>query len=63
MSRAEGVLVLAENSFNFASYKGDGLETLAAVVRKCECYRLTSGSLEEACAEVMNAVDGIEAKV
>jgi hypothetical protein len=63
MSRAEGVLMLAENSFNFASHKGAGLETLAAVVRKCTCYRLTSGSLEEACAEIMSAVDGIEAKV
>jgi hypothetical protein len=63
MSKAEGVLLLAENAFNFASHKGEGLHTLAAVVRECDCYRLTFGSLEAACDEILNVVDQLEARV
>jgi hypothetical protein len=63
ISRAEGVLLLAENAFNFASHKAEGLNTLAAIVRQCECYRLTMGSLEDACDEVMNVVERLDARV
>jgi hypothetical protein len=63
ISRAEGVLLMAENSFNFTSHKTEGLNTLAKVVRQCDCYRLTSGSLIEACDEVMNIVDRLDARV
>lgn len=63
ISRAEGVLLLAENSFNFASHKSEGLNLLAEVVRRCDCYRLTIGSLEDACDEIMSIVDHLEARV
>ena len=63
ISRAEGVLVLAENSFNFASHGGAALDTLAAVVRRCDCYRLTFGSLDEACDEIASLAEQLEAKV
>jgi hypothetical protein len=53
ISRAQAVLVLAENAFNFESHKVDGLHTLADVVSGCECYRLTIGSDDDASAEVM----------
>jgi hypothetical protein len=57
ISRAQAVLTLAENAFNFASHKAEGLHTLAEVVRGCECYRLTVGSHEAACDEVMHIVE------
>jgi hypothetical protein len=57
MSRAQAVFTLAENAFNFASHKTDGLNTLAEVVRRCDCYHLTIGSHEAACDEVMNIVE------
>jgi hypothetical protein len=63
MSRAEGVLLLAQNAFNFPSHKLEGLHTLAAVVRECDCYRLTFGSLDAACDEIMSVVDQLEARV
>jgi hypothetical protein len=63
ISRAEGVLLLAEHSFNFASHGGAGLDTLAAVVRRCDCYRITFGSLDEACDEITNLAEALEAKV
>jgi hypothetical protein len=63
ISRAQAVLTLAENAFNFASHRADGLNTLAEVVRRCECYRLTIGSLEAACDEVMNVAARLEVGV
>jgi hypothetical protein len=63
ISRAQAVLMLAENAFNFASHKADGLNTLAEVVRRCECYRLTIGSQEAACDEVMRVVERLEVSV
>ena len=49
--------MLAENAFNFASHRSEGLNTLAEVVRRCECYRLTIGSQEAACDEVMRVAE------
>ncbi|HEY5014131.1 MAG TPA: hypothetical protein VIK61_15710, partial [Acidimicrobiia bacterium] len=63
ISRAEAVLLLAENSFNFASHGAAGLDTLAAVVRRCDCYRLTFGSLDEACDEIASLAEALEARV
>jgi hypothetical protein len=57
ISRAQAVLMLAENAFNFASHRSEGLNTLAEVVRRCECYRLTIGSQEAACDEVMRVAE------
>ena len=57
ISRAAAVLMLAENAFNFASHKENALDTLAAVVRRCDCYRLTVGSLDAACDEIVSIVE------
>ncbi len=59
ISRAQAVLMLAENAFNFASHKVDGLHTLAEVVSGCECYRLTIGSHDDASADVMGILEDI----
>jgi hypothetical protein len=63
ISRAEAVLMLAENAFNFASHKNNALDTLAAVVRRCDCYRLTVGSLGAACDEVMAVAERLSVGV
>jgi hypothetical protein len=63
ISRAQAVLMLAENAFNFASHKAESLHTLAEMVRRCECYRLTIGSQEDACDEVMSIVERLEVGV
>ena len=62
ISRAQAVLVLAENAFNFESHKVKGLHTLAEVVSGCECYRLTIGSDDDASAEVMGILEGVGAR-
>jgi hypothetical protein len=59
ISRAAAVLMLAENAFNFASHRADALHTLARVVRDCDCYRLTVGSLDDACAEVARVAEAM----
>jgi hypothetical protein len=61
ISRAEAVLLLAENAFNFESHKATGLDTLAAVVRRCECYRLTIGSDDDGSDAVMRVVERLGA--
>ena len=63
MSRAEAVMMLAENAFNFASHKAAGLDALAAIVRNCECYRMTVGTLDDACDAILDVVSNLEAKV
>ena len=57
LSRARGLTVLAENAFNFGAHRKTALNDLAAVVRTCECYRLTYGALAEACTAVSMLVD------
>jgi hypothetical protein len=57
ISRAEAVLMLADNSFNFGLHGGDGLRALADVVRGCTCYRLTMNDLDEACDEVISLLE------
>jgi hypothetical protein len=63
VSPAQAVLLLAENSFNFASHRATGLDTLADVVRGCECYRLAVGSLDEACDAVIGLAEHVEVRV
>lgn len=48
LSRARALVRLVDNSFNFPVYGRKGFELLAEMVRKCDCYELTFGSLEEA---------------
>lgn len=55
LSRASALRELAENAFNFRGFPR-GLDVLASVVETADCFRLTVGSLEEACALVGEAV-------
>jgi HprK-related kinase A len=61
ITRAEAVLLLAENAFNFDSHKANGLDILAAVVRRCECYRLTIGANDDGSDAVMRVVERLGA--
>jgi len=54
ISRAEGLALLVENAFNFATHGAAGLDALAAALETAECYRLTFGSLDEACDAVLS---------
>jgi hypothetical protein len=57
MRRAEAVLALAEQSFNFRSRGPGTLDLLADVVRPCRCYRLSMNDLDEACGLVLSLLD------
>ncbi len=48
MSRAEAVIVLGEQSFNFNELAPDALRLAADLVRACDCYRLTYSDLDAA---------------
>ena len=63
ISRAQAVLLMAENAFNFESHKAGGLETLAEVASGCECFRLTIGSDDDASADVMRILERVGAAV
>jgi HprK-related kinase A len=63
ISRAEAVMLLAENAFNFSAHGAAGLDTLATVVRSCECYRLTVGTLDDACDRIVDVMSRLEARV
>ncbi len=58
IGRAEGVLILAEHSFNFARHGATGLRILAQVARRSVCYRLQVSDLARACSLVQGLVDG-----
>ena len=55
LPRSSALRELAENAFNFRGFPG-GLDVLASVVRRSDCFRLTVGSLEEACTLVREVV-------
>lgn len=57
VSRAQGLLLLADNSFNFRQHGPAALECLAEVVRGCDCYRLTMDDLDEACSVVIDRLE------
>ena len=59
MRPAEAVMVLAENSFNLLSHGQVGLEALALVVQRSQCYRLTVGDLDVACRLVLELVGAV----
>lgn len=48
MPKAEALLRMAENSFNYATHGRCGFETLAEVVDKSDCYSFSYGNLDEA---------------
>jgi hypothetical protein len=52
MTRAEGLVELAKNTFHFSEASRRSLDRLADVVRGAECHRLVVGDLDSACAVV-----------
>ncbi len=61
MSRAEGLIALAENSFNITDFgTRRSMDLLAAIVRRCRCYRLTTGDLDAASRVVLDLVTSSE---
>ena len=48
MPKAEALLRMAENSFNYATHGQRGFEVLADVVEQSDCYRFSYSSLEDA---------------
>jgi hypothetical protein len=52
MPRAEAVLRLADQSFNFDTFGPERLPLLARVVERCDCYELDVHDLDEAAATV-----------
>ncbi len=57
MSRAEAIVLLAENSLNLRGFGAEGLRVLRDVVRGAECYRLRMGELGAAVERVMDVVE------
>lgn len=62
MSRGEAVVLLCENSFNFAGFGRTGVELLTAVVQGAACYRLRMGDLDEAVRLVRDAVGATQSR-
>lgn len=52
MTRGEALVELAKNTFHFRDRSRYALDVLASVVRAADCYRLTVGDLDSACAVV-----------
>jgi hypothetical protein len=57
ISRAEGVALLVENSFNFMEQGRRGLDLLADIVRGVECYRIRFSDLDDACNAILGVLD------
>jgi hypothetical protein len=55
MSRAEAVVVLGEQSFNFNELAPGALPLTADLVRGCDCYRLTYSDLDTAVGLIAGA--------
>ena len=58
ISRAEGLVELAKNTFRFREHPRRSLDTLSRVVRDVECFRLTVGDLDAACEVIDDLMDG-----
>ena len=56
LSRAEAVLRLNAQSFNFGKFKTRGVRILCDVVRGARCYELRSGDIEETCGLVRRSI-------
>lgn len=53
ISRALGVSLLVENSFNFKQHGRQGLQLLVETVRHADCYLLRFSDLDDACNEIV----------
>jgi len=49
IDRANTMMMLAEQSFNYDIHGRKGFETTAALVDRCQCMQFTYSSLDEAC--------------
>lgn len=58
MPKAEALLRMAENAFNYATHGQRGFEVLAEVVDQSDCYRFSYGSLDEATELFARLADG-----
>jgi HprK-related kinase A len=58
MPKAEALLRMAENAFNYATHGQRGFEVLADVVDCCDCYRFSYSNLDEAVALFNSLADG-----
>jgi len=58
MSRAEGLVELAKNTFRFDREGRPTFAALARIVRGAETHRLTVGDLDDAVAAISRLVDG-----
>lgn len=56
VSRGEGVVELAKNTFHFRRHGRRGLDALARLVPELDCYRLAVGDLDAAVATVTELV-------
>jgi hypothetical protein len=61
ISRAEGIALLVQNSFNFVQHGRQGLQVLTDIVRDAECYRLRFRDLDDACRAVLGLVESLDA--
>ena len=59
MSKAQGMMQLAENAFNYNIHDRNGFTTLGAVMDQADCYRFTYSQLDEA----IEVFSRLEAKV
>jgi hypothetical protein len=57
MTRAEGLVELARNTFRFRDHPRRSLDVLAGVIREVACYHLRVGDLDAACAIVAELMD------
>jgi hypothetical protein len=58
MTRADGLVELAKNTFEFNQRPRRALDALAAIVTDADCYRISVGSLDRACQLIAELVDG-----
>jgi hypothetical protein len=61
MSRAEALMTLAENSFNFVRFGAVAVDSLRGALEGVKCYRLRIGGLEDGIRKVLDVVGGEEA--
>ena len=57
MSRAEALMTLAENSFNFVRFGSLAVDSLRGTLEGVKCYRLRIGSLEDGIRKVLDVVE------
>jgi hypothetical protein len=58
MSRAEALVLLADNSFNFGRFGARAMPVLERLVRGAACYRLAMGRLDRAVRLIADLVEG-----